>query len=235
MLSPTHYLTALHFFARVLHRSPDEELLRALCENGLFASFHGWECFHDATGDADRAIDALTAQYTADAMTDESDSGGPDTAAKYRALYLDLHQDHLKLFSGPAPVAPPWESVWRERQRLLFGEATISVRAAYATWGLSAERAGREPDDHLALELGFLAWLLQHGLADTTQQECAGETPHKAIVRFLDEHVLLWADECLGTAARAADSLFYRHVPLLCSRVLVNLRAACEDFCFPAP
>lgn len=223
----TQYIVALHFFSRVLYRSPDEALVRSIYENRLFGSFHGWKCFHDETGEGAAAISALEAHCSA-GQAELGKSGGAGAAVDYRAVYLDMHQDHLRLFSGPFPAAPPWESVWRERQRLLFGETTAAVRAIYAAHGLAAERANREPEDHLGLELAFLAHLIQQGLAENAERNNAVETSREAAVRFLDEHVLVWAEDCLVTAANAAATLFYRQIPPLCLRLLVNLRRACQ-------
>lgn len=56
-------------------------------------------------------------------------------------------------------LAPPWGSVYMSEERLVFQKETLEVRNWYREFGLAAENLYREPDDHIALELGFLAHL----------------------------------------------------------------------------
>lgn len=51
---------------------------------------------------------------------------------------------------GPA-AAPPWESVYLDREHVIFGAETLQMRALYARFGLVF--------DHIGLELEFLARL----------------------------------------------------------------------------
>ena len=69
-----------------------------------------------------------------------------------------LKQDQLHLFIGIDHVfAPVWEFVYFNENRFVFQEQTLQVREWYSRFGLQAERLYREPDDHIGLELGFVA------------------------------------------------------------------------------
>jgi TorA maturation chaperone TorD len=77
----------------------------------------------------------------------------------------DLRVDFTHLFLGPdkAPAAP-WESVYFCDERLVFQQQTLQVREWYARFGLEPIHLHQEPDDHIGLELEFLAHLAKLGL-----------------------------------------------------------------------
>lgn len=196
---------ALHICSKVLQEAPDERFLSGVREQRLFAA---WP-LEPLTKEAAMALTDLDREYGASAK-----DSGDDTAA--------LRLDHLALFSGPTPVARPWESVWREKDELLFGEQTILVREQYAAWGLTIDNFGRVPEDHIALELAFCVHLL-HRMA-TGDNGTAAET----LAAFLDRHLSQWAAPCLRKASEEAAGTFYRCMPLLCLDALNGLRAALE-------
>ncbi len=87
---------------------------------------------------------------------------------KFRAL----NQDKLYLFIGTDHVqAPVWESVYLSEDRLTFQEQTLDVRNWYRRFGLEADKIYREPDDHIGLEMIFLAHLATLGIQALDQQE----------------------------------------------------------------
>jgi TorA maturation chaperone TorD len=130
---------------------------------------------------------------------------------------LVLQKDYERLFLGPgSPIAPPYESVYRTPERLLFDTPTFEVRAAYRSVGLMAPRFNREPDDHLGLEFSFLAVVCSRGLDALENRDRAGLDEALAIQRrFLSEHLLLWAEQFLGSLEANAKTAFYQGVGAL--------------------
>jgi len=128
-----------------------------------------------------------------------------------------VRRDYTRLFRGPGPMkAPPYESVHRSEDRLLFEAETMQVRAAYAEFGLVAPRLNSEPDDHVGLELSFVATLAVRGLdALEAGDDRALAQILRALVAFLDEHLLAWAPRCLTQAANASTTFFYQGVAAL--------------------
>lgn len=216
------YAAALNLFSRFLQNSPSEEELKGLADTGAFSDFAAWACFSPPGGEAEDA------PAPGPALENLAGTYGPESAARndseaWRALYLELHQDHLALFSGPTPQARPWESVWRERDQLLFGEQTDKVYHTYLDWGLLIDRFGHDPEDHLGLELAFLLYLLRLSDEEPDRRSKNGETPQAALESFLHAHVLPWAGQCLDKASACASSVFYRELPKLCRVMLLNL------------
>ncbi len=139
-----------------------------------------------------------------------------------------LTADYNRLFVGPGPLlAPPWESAQRSVDRLLFGPPTLEVRAWFARFGLEAPNRGREPDDHLGLELGFLAHLCERAQAVMATDPAALAELLRAMNEFLDQHLLLWAPNCLEQILGGARTLYYQG---LANLTLGCLRQAAQAF-----
>ena len=183
---------AYHFLGRCFHAPPSAEWLAALAEDRLFEA---WPLPSD---EADTAAGlALLAAYCE--RWDEAQLGA-------------LTWDFNRLFVGPGEMlAPPWESVHRSKKKLTFQEPTLQVRALYEAFGMQAPALHREPDDHLALELDFLATLSERAV------EAAGAGDGEQIGRclqaqrdFLQDHLLAWAPGCLTLVEAHAETDYYR-------------------------
>lgn len=63
-----------------------------------------------------------------------------------------------RLFIGPwALPAPPWGSVWLDKESVLFGESTLALREWMRANGIALDADRNEPEDHfgtLRLNLG---------------------------------------------------------------------------------
>lgn len=127
-----------------------------------------------------------------------------------------IDDDHFRLIRGPGlPEAIPWESVHRSEKQLLFEEETMEVRRAYQRFGLQAPKMHVEPDDHISLELEFLAKLLAQGMDAEDRGDAEAEEYFAAHDAFCREHLLLWAPTFFTRLTDAAQTLFYRGIGLL--------------------
>ena len=173
------------FLARLYRQAPDEEILMAINDDRLLD-----DLFTQNSG----ALYKLTNALTCEVEARQSDY------ATYRS---ELNADYNKLFVGPGPlVAPPWESVYCSKERLVFGEQTLAVREVYRSFGLNSKEQGREPDDHIALELEFMAWLCKNSNISAQHQ-------------FLTSHLLKWGQPFCTDVVNGADTAFYRIVAQL--------------------
>lgn len=136
----------------------------------------------------------------------------------------DIRWDHNRLFVGPEKLlAPPYESVHRSLDGLVFEAETFQVRAFYARFGLHAPRLDREPDDHIGLELELLATLSSRALRALERQDSAAAATLIAAQReFLHEHVLLWAPDLMTMVECGADTAFHQGVGALGQGVLAH-------------
>jgi TorA maturation chaperone TorD len=163
---------------------------------------------------------------------------GPGGLAAQRAAFDDLAADYTRLFVGPGKLlAPPWESVYFSPNRLIFQEQTLHVRGWYARFGLANSRAatsgldpayagssGREPDDHVGLELAFVAHLASLGLAALEAGEAARLAETLDAQRaFLEAHLLQWAPDWCGQVEAKAATAFYQSAARLTRGALAAL------------
>lgn len=108
----------------------------------------------------------------------------------------DLTWEYRRLFIGPgAKPAPPWGSVYTDRECVVFGATTLELRAWMREHGVARTVDEKTPDDHIGLMLALMAWLAQNQPADL------GE--------FLSLHFLTWAGHFLDELADAAEHPFY--------------------------
>lgn len=128
-----------------------------------------------------------------------------------------VRDDFQQLFVGPFHLpAPPWESVYRSRERLLFEQETLQVREFYLRHGLQAPKLNLEADDHISLELEFLARLLVRAGA----AEADGDPEQARLLvaeheRFLDEHLGAWAPQFFADVEANAQTTCYRGLGIL--------------------
>lgn len=146
------------------------------------------------------------------------------------AMLGRLTWDFNRLFVGPGEMrAAPWESVYRSRTKLTFQEPTLAMRALYERFGFESPAIHREPDDHLALELDFLAAL--SGLAAEAARDGDGErlaACFEAQQALLEQHLLAWAPRCLALVIEHADTDYYRGVARLALGSLAESAGLCS-------
>ena len=131
--------------------------------------------------------------------------------------YQDLKLDFTRLFIGLGePLAPVWESTYFNPDRLVFQEQTIEVRNWYRRFGLETEKLHKEPDDHIGLELSFIANLSSQALEALEMND---EIKFNALIQsqeeFLSEHTMRWAMQWCSLVDENAQTDFYRGIGLL--------------------
>ena len=128
-----------------------------------------------------------------------------------------LNSDYTQLFIGPGHLpAPPWESVYRTEERLTFGEHTLEVREWYLRHGLEFVLKNTEPDDHIGLEMEFMAFLV--GAERQALEE--GDLPHatelaREQLAFLEEHLLKWSKAFTDDVIAHAQTPYYQGIAQL--------------------
>ncbi|QHB31917.1 molecular chaperone [Yersinia canariae] len=133
-----------------------------------------------------------------------------------------LEYDFSVLFEGQGEMpAPPWGSVYLDRENILMGKSTLKYREFLLTLGLASQSAIHEPEDQFGLML--LAWvhlierphLSQQQLSQRliSQQAISQQHPNDAAITLLTEHLLPWAYRYLEQVKNA--QLEYPIYPLL--------------------
>ncbi|HFD7679552.1 TPA: voltage-gated ClC-type chloride channel ClcB [Klebsiella variicola] len=103
-----------------------------------------------------------------------------------------------RLFIGPwALPAPPWGSVWLDKESVLFGDSTLALREWMRTNGIALDAERNEPEDHFGTLLLLAAWLC--------------ETEKDALfAQLLAWHLLPWSGRFLSVFVDHAAHPFYQ-------------------------
>ncbi|AOV96560.1 DMSO reductase maturation protein DsmD [Edwardsiella hoshinae] len=118
-----------------------------------------------------------------------------------------LAEAHQRLFIGPhALAAPPWGSVYLDRESVLFGDSTLALRQWMRAQGIDWQSDSREPEDHIGLLLLLVAWL--------------AEGQPQLLAPLLQQHLLPWSGRYLTLLSQAADHPFYQGVAALSALTL---------------
>ncbi|WP_145543031.1 TorD/DmsD family molecular chaperone [Yersinia frederiksenii] len=114
-----------------------------------------------------------------------------------------LEYDFSVLFEGQGEMpAPPWGSVYLDKENILMGASTLQYREFLSTLGLVNQSTIHEPEDQFGLML--LAWVCL-----IEQQQPTDE----AAIVLLTEHLLPWAYRYLELVKNA--QVEYPFYPLL--------------------
>ncbi|WP_449316766.1 TorD/DmsD family molecular chaperone [Rubneribacter sp.] len=135
-----------------------------------------------------------------------------DRAARVRQASDDFH----KLFVGPSKLlAAPWSSVYLDLGSL-FGPTALAVEREFKRHGFAIPEGNREPCDHMAYELEFLAEL--HQAAEDARvrgDEAAAQAAYAEARAFKERFIDPWSDAFLGAVEAGARVDAYRGVALL--------------------
>jgi putative dimethyl sulfoxide reductase chaperone len=134
-----------------------------------------------------------------------------DLAAEFAALFLNA--------SGQSVY--PFESVYTSAERLLMQEARDQVVFEYRRAGLERIQEFKEPEDHIAIELEFMAYLCNKTLeALKAQNSTAARESLEWQQKFLDQHLNRWIPRFCEDLAKVAQSGFYKGIALLTNELL---------------
>jgi TorA maturation chaperone TorD len=137
--------------------------------------------------------------------------------ADLRQVEIDLGAEYIALLlAASANPVFPYESVYTSPERLLMQQARDEVLAEYRGEHLARLREFKHPEDHIAIELEFMAYLCQK-TADALEEGDV-EAALAALEKqkgFLDRHLLVWVPRFCQDLAQVARSDFYRAIALL--------------------
>ncbi len=109
---------------------------------------------------------------------------------------LELRTEYARLMIMPNGVKP-YESVYIGGEGLLMRESWLQVKEFYRRNGLVLDKPSLHPEDHAAVELAFMANLIESG-ADPEEQKL-----------FFESHLGQWVPGLLKDIKKHCDARFY--------------------------
>ncbi|WP_312740281.1 Tat proofreading chaperone DmsD [Cedecea neteri] len=108
-----------------------------------------------------------------------------------------INEEFQRMFIGPyALPAPPWGSVYLDKENVLFGDSLLELRQWMREQGFAPQTEQNEPEDHFGLMLMLAAWLADQGLRQPLDE-------------LLAWHLLPWAERYLSLFTENAANDFY--------------------------
>ena len=159
------------------------------------------------------------------------DGWAAELAQDPQAFAERLGSQYMRALVGPASLpAPPWESVYTSNDHLLFQEVTLNVRRAYVAQGCIPASYPHVADDHLSLELDFMAKLAERA-AQALERGDDGEAGRLVAVQrdFLRDHLGAWIGEFAGRLS-AEPARYYACMARLAERLVARDRRWLETF-----
>lgn len=144
-----------------------------------------------------------------------------ETSIEYQLI------EYSRLFLGPFNlVAPPYGSVWLDKNKTVMGDSTSSVAAFYQTNGLQLANDFHELPDHIAVELEFLSYLcFKQREARVTEDTAGVERYAQAHQVFLSTFLLSWLTPFCEAIINDGEAPFYTAVAR-CTLAFVTAQTA---------
>lgn len=132
----------------------------------------------------------------------------------------NLAAEYASIYLTHAYRASPYESVWRDEDSLERQAPMFEVREWYQRHGVQAPDWRKRSEDHIALELDFLAQLIR-AANDLAKVRDAAD--------FLREHPLLWVPDFVRRVVTRCREPFYAGAALLTLAYLERLASLFEQ------
>lgn len=127
---------------------------------------------------------------------------------------LELAVEYANLFLGVKRRPPhPSESVYVSEDHTMFQEPRDAVLRAYWNAGVDKVKQYTEPEDHIAIELQFMAYLCRRTVEAMERNESEEAKKFLQIQKeFVDTHLARWVPELTKDILETAEIDFYKGV-----------------------
>ena len=185
--------------SRAFSREPDWETLNGV-EQVSGGLMEAWELMEIPSDPDVQAGKILLRTFFSGLRQSNLDGVIEQLAREYASLFLGV---------GPKTVSL-CESVYRSASGLLYQSPLLEVQQSYRETGMAKSDRYHEPDDHIAVELSYMA-----RLCEMTQEAARAEREQalrylRLQQAFLEAHLLRWIPLFSQHLIAAASSGFYR-------------------------
>jgi putative dimethyl sulfoxide reductase chaperone len=188
----------LALLASLHDRELDDALLAEVRQSG----------FPDAMGLLPRRTEAIEAlAFLRDTLNGLSSPLSQRERDEHAVDYAAIYLTHSLSVS-------PYESVWCDEEGLAMQAPMFEVRDCYRRHGLGSADWRTRADDHLCLQLGFLAYLARQEGLEPLREACS----------FMDAHLLRWLSQFAARVSHRCDTAFYAGLAMLTAAYCEELR-----------
>lgn len=123
----------------------------------------------------------------------------------------NLAIEYARLFVGPYELkAPPYGSVYLDKERRVMGDSTMEVIKMYHEEGLSIDEDFKELPDHIAVELEFMNYLIYREI-DTCMKSKLDDTMEGLRNQeiFLKRYLGTWVPDFSKAIIENSNNHFY--------------------------
>lgn len=132
----------------------------------------------------------------------------------------DVSVEFTQLFVGPPkPAAAPWETFYREEGVTSgFGRATLEMREALRASGLKISNENNQYDDHIGIELLYIAELCSSNVVLSKEQR-----------DFIKKHPCAWIDSFHSLIKKSRPHGYFDFTTGLTKALLISLLEECDQ------
>lgn len=150
-----------------------------------------------------------------------------------KELFTGLRQEYTRLFSHPVrPAIQIYETLFlykpegrdAERPPLFVSPAAMDAGRCYRQAGLVRSKTANEPEDHMATEMEFMAYLYFHLAKALNENDQEGLAHREGQIReFSQGHLQKWAVDFFESCISASENSVYQTVGLVGSTFIDNM------------
>ncbi len=138
---------------------------------------------------------------------------------------LDLLKiEFTRLFIGPYSLAaPPYGSVYIEKERKVMGDSTMDAQKRYQNCGLDISSNFKEVPDHITVELEFMFFLIFkeiESIRSNEPEQVQESFLHQKL--FLIDHLNMWIPDFTDCVIEHAGTEFYRNLAKATREIIVE-------------
>jgi len=143
----------------------------------------------------------------------------------------DLLVAYAKLFVGPNELlAPPYGSMYLDKEKMVMGDSTIEVIKLYEKQGLSMDSEFRNLPDHITAEMEFMYYLIfkEAEALENSRWDAALDLIRTQEL-FFDQFLERWVNPFCDKIRQGSDNAFYTSLADCLSCFIGNARPG-DDF-----
>ncbi len=125
-------------------------------------------------------------------------------------IHEKLCREFTRLFTGPVPAIFPYESTYIDGS--MMAKSLLIVKEEYRKAGLKRIQDYHEPEDHIAMELGFMSNLCSNNSSDSLRMQRD----------FMKDHLSKWAPAFCDELCEKSYNDFFRGIGKITKGFLIS-------------